>query len=83
MNEPKKLTVKYFAVLREKTGKSQEEIETLANSALELYVGLANKYNFPLESSSIRVSINEEFRNMNDILHSGDSIIFIPPVAGG
>jgi len=35
MNEPKKLTVKYFAVLREKTGKSQEEIETLANSALE------------------------------------------------
>lgn len=83
MKEPKKLNVKYFATLREKAGKSQEEIETLADSALELYIDLAKKYDFTLESCYIRVSINEEFCNMNDILHSGDFVIFIPPVAGG
>lgn len=83
MKEPKELNIHYYAVLRERTGKSQEDIESFATTPLELYKDLAKKYGFSLDSKSIRVSINEEFQSMDTALCSGDRVIFIPPVAGG
>jgi len=83
MKEPKILNIHYYAVLREKTGKSQEDIESFAATPLELYKDLAGKYGFPLDSRGIRVAINEEFQSMDTALYSGDCVIFIPPVAGG
>jgi molybdopterin converting factor small subunit len=83
MKEPKELNVYYYAVLKEKSGKTEEDIESIAATPLELYKDLARKYDFPLDSRSIRVSINEEFQSMDTALCSGDRVIFIPPVAGG
>jgi molybdopterin converting factor small subunit len=83
MKEPKMLNIHYYAVLREKTGKTEEDLESFAATPLELYKDLAGKYGFPLDARSIRVSINEEFQSMDTALCSGDCVIFIPPVAGG
>jgi len=83
MKEPKKLNIHYYALLREKTGKTEEDIESFATTPLELYRDLAGKYGFPLDSRGIRVSINEEFQSMDTALCSGDCVIFIPQVAGG
>ncbi len=83
MKEPKKLNIRYYAVLRDKTGKSEEDLESFACTPLELYKDLAGKYGFPVDAGSIRVSINEEFQSMDTALCSGDCVIFIPPVAGG
>lgn len=83
MKEPKKLNIRYYAVLRDKTGKSEEDLESFACTPLELYKDLAEEYGFPVDTGSIRVSINEEFQSMNTALCSGDCVIFIPPVSGG
>ena len=83
MKEAKKLNIRYYAVLREKAGITEEEVETFAETPGELYNDLAGKYGFPVDPASIRVSVNEEFRGMDELLSSGDTVIFIPPVAGG
>jgi molybdopterin synthase sulfur carrier subunit len=83
MKEPKALNIHYYALLREKTGKTEEDIESFAATPLELYNDLARKYGFPLDARGIRVSINEEFQSMDTALCSGDCVIFIPQVAGG
>ena len=83
MKEPKMLSIHYYAILREKTGKTEEDMESFAATPLELYKDLTERYGFPLDSRGIRVSINEEFQSMDTALCSGDRVIFIPPVAGG
>jgi len=83
MKKLKELNVHYYAVLREMTGKSEEDIESFAATPGELYKDLAGKYGFPLNSRGIRVSINEEFQSMDATLCSGDCVVFITPVAGG
>jgi len=83
MKELKKLHIRYYAVLRDKTGKSEEDLESFARTPVELYKYLAEEYGFPVDTASIRVSINEEFQSMNTALCSGDCVIFIPPVSGG
>jgi len=83
MKESKRLNIHYYALLREKTGKTEEDIESFAATPLELYKDLAKQYGFPPDFRSIRVSVNEEFQSMDTALCSGDRVIFIPPVAGG
>lgn len=79
----KKLNIRYYALFRECAGKTEESLETIAKTPRELYKELASKYNFPAEPDSLRVAINDEFKEMDRELFPGDRIIFIPPVAGG
>lgn len=83
MNDVKRIDIRYFAVLREKAGKTREVVETLAATPSELYGELAQRYGFPADHNSIRVSVNDDFQSMDSVLNTGDSVIFIPPVAGG
>lgn len=79
----KKITINYFAKLRDERGLSSEVIETEANNSLELYQILKEKYNLSLSTKSLKVAINDEFCGWNDELKDNDNIVFIPPVAGG
>jgi molybdopterin converting factor subunit 1 len=76
------LTVEYFAVLREQAGKDSEDIETVAETADALFAELEARYGFPT-LSSMKVAINDEFSAWNAALKDGDTVVFIPPVAGG
>jgi molybdopterin converting factor subunit 1 len=78
----RKLTVEYFAVLREQAGKDSENIETNAETADELFGELESRYGFPT-LNSMKVAINDEFSSWNAPLSDGDTVVFIPPVAGG
>lgn len=77
-----RVRIEYFAILREHVGKSAEELQTEAGTAGELYNELADRYAFP-QMSHMKVAINEEFGDWDAALAEGDSIAFIPPVAGG
>jgi len=77
------ITVQYFAVLREQAGRRDEALATEARTAAELYAELARRYPFSLPPEVLRVAINAEFREWNAPLADGDTIVFIPPVAGG
>lgn len=77
-----RIRIEYFAILREHVGKSAEEVQTDAGTAGELFAELADRYAFP-QMNPMKVAINEEFGEWDAVLAEGDSIAFIPPVAGG
>lgn len=74
--------VEYFAILREKAGKSAEDLQTGAETAGALFDELAARHGFA-NRASMKVAINDEFSDWNASLSDGDSVVFIPPVAGG
>jgi len=77
------IQIQYFAVLREQRGESAEKIETAAATARELYTELKSQYRFTLSTELVRVAINQEFKDWDTKIKSGDHVVFIPPVAGG
>ena len=81
--DPKQVTVQYYALLREQAGRRDEALVTDARTAAELYAELATRYPFSLAPEVLRVAINTEFREWNAPLTDGDTVVFIPPVAGG
>jgi len=77
-----KLNIQYFAVLRECAGQDNELLETSATTPAELYAELKLRHKFP-EMATVKVAINDEFGDWQAQLQDGDSVVFIPPVAGG
>ena len=78
-----RLRLQYFASLREKRGVSREELVTPATTPAEVYDELAEKHGFTLPAARLRVAVNGEFADLASLLHDGDEVVFIPPVAGG
>jgi molybdopterin converting factor subunit 1 len=83
MKKIKKISIKYFAGLREKAEKSEELIETVEETPLELYDELCAKYGFYLSVEDVKVAVNGNFEEMTYCLKSGDALAFIPPMSGG
>jgi molybdopterin converting factor subunit 1 len=77
------ISIMYFASLRDASKKSQESIQTSAHTIEDLFQELNTKYNFSLKQDQLRVAQNEEYVPFTSTLKSGDTIVFIPPVAGG
>lgn len=79
----KSIHIEYYAILREQRGLRAEDVETSANTAIQLYSELQKKHNLRLPTNILKVAINEEFSGWNTEIRSGDTVVFIPPVAGG
>ena len=77
------VNIKYFAALREITGKSDQAYETKATIVSELFAELNSEYQFPIEKDLLKVAINERYETFESPITDGDTIVFIPPVAGG
>lgn len=78
-----RVDVQYYALLREQAGRSAESVTTAARTARELYDELREKHRFTLPGELLRVAVNAEFGDWSQPLVEGDSVVFIPPVAGG
>ncbi len=79
----KNIQVQYFALMREQRGESEETVTTGAATAREFYRELSEKHGFTLGPDLLRVVVNEEFKEWDTELNDGDTVVFIPPVAGG
>jgi molybdopterin-guanine dinucleotide biosynthesis protein A len=79
----KTLRVQYYAILREQAGRSEETLDTLAATPDELYAQLRLRYPFRLEPGQLKVAVNAEFSDWRSPIRHGDTVVFIPPVAGG
>ena len=79
----KEIKLIYFAKVRQMTGIDQETIMTTANTPKEIYNELKLKYDFNFPEDYLKVAINEEYSSFLTELKSGDTLVFIPPVAGG
>lgn len=79
-----RITVLYFASLADKAQQGQQQLDLADNLSLsELYTQLKQQHGFELDISKVRVAINDEFASWDDAINNGDTIAFIPPVAGG
>ena len=81
-----KLTVLYFAAVRDLVGKDEEVLDVPAAvatiDALQAHLAavhpeLAGRLGY------VRFARNEEFADASDAIAEGDTIALIPPVAGG
>lgn len=79
----KTLSIRYFALLREQRGLGEERVTTEAATAAELYEELSKRHGFTLAADRLRVAVNDEFEPWGTALKDADSLVFIPPVAGG
>ncbi len=77
------LQVQYFALLREQAGCNAETVHTQARDARELYRELRARHGLQLEPEQLRVAVNEDFAEWSHPLRDGDTVVFLPPVAGG
>jgi molybdopterin-guanine dinucleotide biosynthesis protein A len=85
LNPPptRRIKVQYYALLREQAGRSEEDLVTVAATPRELYAELKKRYPLSLAPEMLRVAINADFSDWSQALKDGDSLVFIPPVAGG
>jgi molybdopterin converting factor subunit 1 len=79
----KTVLVRYFAILREQRGAGEERLETEAATADALYAELRLRHRFTLAADRLRVAVNDEFQPWATQIRDGDSVAFLPPVAGG
>lgn len=77
------IRVKYYALLREQAGRSDDSVATTAADAGALYDELAARHRFTLPRSQLKVAVNAQFADWSRPLTDGDEVVFIPPVAGG
>jgi molybdopterin-guanine dinucleotide biosynthesis protein A len=81
--DPRELKVQYFALLREQAGRRDEAVVTRAATPRELFAELTARHGFTLGTEHLKVAVNTEFADWSRPLAAGDTVVFIPPVAGG
>jgi molybdopterin synthase catalytic subunit len=79
------VTVRYFAILREHLGRSQETVTLPAGTtAGEVYPRIIeDQPRLAGLQRSMMLMVNEEYVRPNTPLADGDEVAFIPPVSGG
>ncbi|MBE9549205.1 MAG: MoaD/ThiS family protein [Proteobacteria bacterium] len=78
-----KLTIEYYAQLRDEAGCGSEATETSCLNPAELFAELNARYSFSLKQAQLRVAINDSFAHWDSPLNEGDLVVFMPPMAGG
>ena len=78
-----KVTIKYFAAMRECCGKSEEILETQAINPKQLFGQICGLYPITLALDTLKVAVNEVYVDFDTPLSEMDTVVFIPPLAGG
>lgn len=80
------ITVRLFAILRERAGAESVELDltqgATARDAIEA-VGARHSISELLERLPIAVAVNREYAERERVLDEGDEVALIPPVSGG
>lgn len=79
----KKITIEYYAQLRELTGTTSESISTDSITPAGLFEEIRAKYQLPLKRKGMMIAVNGDFTDWTHTLAENEEIVFIPPVAGG
>jgi molybdopterin synthase sulfur carrier subunit len=76
------LNIKYFGMIAEAVGKSEEQFEFTGNKLLELDNMLKSKYS-KLDTLNYKFAVNQALVNVNETLENNNEIALLPPFAGG
>lgn len=73
----------YFASLADRAGCSEESVDSVASDPATLYEEVSQRHGFSLGRERLRVAVNGQIVDWNQVLNEGDEIVFLPPVSGG
>ncbi len=79
----KSITVRYFALFRENAGTGEEQIDSDAQTAGDLFAQLKDRHGSSEPLGHCKVAINDEMADWDASLNDGDTVLLFPPVAGG
>jgi molybdopterin synthase sulfur carrier subunit len=74
------ITVRYFASLRERLGRSEDQIEAAGLHIVSDVWGRVSAEPLPVNTL---VAVNQEYASPGSPVHAGDEVAFFPPVTGG
>jgi len=83
MSPSRKITVKFFALLREQAGCREVTLDTAAPTPAALYIELMQTRGLTVPPGILTFAVNERYVPADTPLVAGDRVVFIPPVAGG
>lgn len=75
--------IRYYGLLGERRGLSNETITSDATTARDLYEELAAEHTFGMPCNDLRAAVNDEMVSWDHPLRNGDQIAFLPPMSGG
>lgn len=78
-----RLTVLYFASLRDAAGVASESVEADNADLRGLYESLRERHGFALPAERLRVAVDGAFARWDDAPSADSEVAFIPPVSGG
>ena len=78
-----RITLKYFGMVAESTGKDNEELIIDENMALDELQYLIEKKYSALDKIAYEIAINQSIENEKIHLKENDEIALLPPFAGG
>ncbi len=78
-----KLTVCYFASMRDLAACDRETIDSDATTPAELYRELRTRHPFPHRQSELAVAIDDEITPWETPLSAEAEVSLLPPVSGG
>ena len=75
------INVKYFASLRERLGRGEDQIDAPAVvTVAELWARLNSDKPLP---ANVLIAVNSEYAQADQAVQDGDEVAFFPPVTGG
>jgi len=79
------ISIKYFSVLSEITGKRQEKLSINEGDSLEdIFVSIKERFpDIEKYRPHIRAAVNQNYREFDFEPKDNDEIVFITPVSGG
>lgn len=78
-----KISILYFARLKSERGLSAEDVETDCLTAGALFAHLSQKHSLRTPASHAKIAVNNAFCSPETPLKEGDTVAFMPPMAGG
>jgi molybdopterin synthase sulfur carrier subunit len=78
-----RVTVLWFASLRDARGVASESVDTDARDLRGLYAQLQARHGLAFAPERMRVAVDDAFARWEDAPLDGSQVAFIPPVSGG
>ena len=75
------ITVKFFASLRERLGRSEDRVQAAPGMTVQ-NVWTRVSHGLPLPAN-ILIAINQDYATLAAPVHDGDEVAFFPPITGG
>ena len=79
----KTITVRYFAMFRERAGVGEETLTLDVETAADVFEQTKSRHGSSEPSGHCKVAINDEMADWTSPVEEGDTVLLFPPVAGG